>query len=73
MHTTSTTGLDGRRALNPSDVANLVGYKRDTIYRLTRSGRFPAPIDADRPTRSWRWSPRIVDDYIDGTWTEAAA
>ena len=73
MQPTPGTGEAVRKALTAAELTDLVGYKAPTIYRLVRDGRFPAPIDADRPTRSWRWSPRIVEDYIDGVWTEVAA
>ena len=66
-------GSSVNAALTPADVAGLVGYNPATIYRFVRTGRFPAPINADLPTRSWRWSPRIVADYIDGVWPEVAA
>ena len=60
------------KALNADEVAQRVDYPKATVYRLTREGRFPAPIDATRPTRSWRWSPRLVQSYIDGEWSVAA-
>jgi hypothetical protein len=38
------------------------------IRTLYRSGRFPAPIDAELPVRRWRWSRRDVLAYGNGEW-----
>ncbi len=57
-------------ALTADQVGAAIGgarpIKAATIRAWYRSGRFPAPIDPTLPVKSWRWSPRIVGDYIDG-------
>ena len=57
-------------ALTADRVGKVIGGDRPiagpTIRAWYRAGRFPAPIDPTLPVVSWRWSPRIVDTYING-------
>lgn len=40
------------------------GYKRSTIYKLVKEGKFPAPISLGERSTAW------VSDEIDGWITE---
>ena len=53
-------------ALTAADVGKLLRYPAPRIRAMYRAGTFPAPIDPDLTPTQWRWSPRIVADYIDG-------
>lgn len=45
---------DSSRILRPREVATLVGLSRQTIWRLVRSGEFPAPIQLTRKSIGWK-------------------
>jgi predicted DNA-binding transcriptional regulator AlpA len=51
--------------LTASEVADLLGYKPDTVRRLVRSGHLPGPIDDTINPKLWRWSATSVRRYID--------
>jgi hypothetical protein len=57
-------------ALTAQRVGEIVGgdrpYTAETIRNWYRAGKFPAPIDATLPVKSWRWSPRVIERYVDG-------
>lgn len=53
-------------ALTAAAVGKLLGYRPERVRAMYRAGMFPAPIDPTLAAVSWRWSPRIVQDYIDG-------
>ena len=56
------------RPLTAKQVAERLGYTARTVYAYAKTGRLPAPIDAELPIRMWRWSPAIVDRYEAGEW-----
>lgn len=60
-------------ALTIAQVAEQTGYTVRSIRELTRTGRFPAPIDPELGPRMWRWAPNAVDQYIRGEWPTKAA
>jgi len=51
--------------LTASEVADLLGYKPDTVRRLVRSGHLPGPIDDTINPKLWRWSATSIRRYID--------
>lgn len=40
--------------------------RRRLVYTLVAQGKLPNPIDPTLPKQQWRWSRRIVTDFIDG-------
>jgi predicted DNA-binding transcriptional regulator AlpA len=52
--------------LTADQVGALTGYSRREIYKLARTGRFPAPIDPDLSVLLWRWSRRRLEQWADG-------
>lgn len=55
-------------ALTAEEVGRALKYKNPAvrIRSMYRAGNFPAPIDPALPVTSWRWSPRVIEAYIDG-------
>lgn len=53
------------QVLTAADVGELLGYRADTVRRLVRNGRLPAPIDPTINPKLWRWSRTMVDRYIE--------
>ena len=53
-------------ALTASEVGKLLRYPAARVRSMYRAGTFPAPIDPTLSAVQWRWSPRVVADYIDG-------
>ncbi len=58
--------------LTADQAAELAGYLHHdgtgngaVVRALYRAGRFPAPIDPDLKVRSWRWSRRDVERYVE--------
>ena len=58
------------QALTAAEVGKLLRYPAARVRAMYRAGNFPAPIDPTLGAAAWRWSPRIIDEYING---EAAA
>ena len=56
-----------------AEVADLVKMSPDSVARLWRQGKFPAPIDQSLSTRLHRWSSVAVDAYRAGSWERGAA
>jgi len=60
--------------LSGRETAELLGWRgrvsgvgtAEYVYALYRAGRFPPPIDPELPSRSWRWSRRVVEQYAAG-------
>lgn len=53
-------------ALTAAEVGKLLRYPAARVRAMYRAGTFPAPIDPTLAAVAWRWSPRIIDDYING-------
>jgi hypothetical protein len=56
------------RALTAHDFGERLAHRGSDlgrgVRRMYRSGQLPPPIDASLPAVQWRWSPKVVDDYI---------
>ena len=49
------------------ELAEMLRYKSGAVIRmLYRNGSFPAPIDPELSPRLWRWSVRVVAEYVEG-------
>ena len=59
------------KAVTAAVFADRLDYTLDTFWDLVNNGDLPGPINDRLAKRSWRWSPVIVADYINGV--EAAA
>jgi hypothetical protein len=53
-------------ALTAAEVGKLLRYPAARVRAMYRAGNFPAPIDPTLAAVQWRWSPRVVQSYIDG-------
>ena len=53
-------------ALTAAQVGRLLSYRPERVRSMYRAGQFPAPIDPTLAPVSWRWSPFVVEAYIDG-------
>jgi predicted DNA-binding transcriptional regulator AlpA len=51
--------------LDAEQAAKVVGYTPARIRALVRAGRFPKPIDPTLGARSWRWSRRAIEVYVE--------
>ena len=54
------------QALTAAEVGKVLRYPAARVRAMYRAGTLPAPIDPTLPAVAWRWSPRIIDDYING-------
>ena len=45
-----------RRILRRTEVEEIVGISRSTLYSMVAEGRFPRPIRIGRRAVGWRWS-----------------
>lgn len=52
--------------LTSGQVGELLGYSPDTVRRLVRDGRLPAPIDPELGPKLWRWSRSQIEAYVEG-------
>lgn len=46
------------------DVTAALSISRPTLWRLVKTGQFPAPLKVTRSLNGWRRS--VVDAYLDG-------
>ena len=54
-------------AVDANGAAAICGFRSGaTIRMLYRNGSFPAPINPELNARLWRWSVRIIRDYVEG-------
>lgn len=54
-------------AVDAAGAAAICGFRSAaTVRMLYRNGSFPAPIDPDLNARLWRWSVRVIRDYVEG-------
>lgn len=60
-------------ALTAAEVGKILRYPAPRIRAMYRAGNFPAPIDPDLPVSAWRWSPRVIDVYVNGGDVSGAA
>ena len=56
------------RCLTAHDVGVVLSHRGGDlgrgVRRMYRAGQLPAPIDATLSAQSWRWSPAVIDAYI---------
>lgn len=57
--------------LTAQQVADMLGYKVRRVHELARMGKIPGPIDPTVSTVLWRWSPAVLDEYVNGQWDAA--
>jgi hypothetical protein len=65
--TTTKTGVEPSLTLTAAETAELLGgiYTPEKIRMLYRTGKFPAPVDPTLTARSWAWSRRVIERYVD--------
>jgi predicted DNA-binding transcriptional regulator AlpA len=54
-----------RLVLTVADIADEFHYSPAFIRTKIRRGEFPAPIDPDYHPKSWRWSRRRIEQWVD--------
>jgi predicted DNA-binding transcriptional regulator AlpA len=59
--------------LTVAEVADEFRYTPVQVRHLVRTGRFPQPIDSSLPSRSWRWSRRRLEQWVDAGTQEVVA
>lgn len=50
--------------LNLPQVAEYVGYSRDSVERAIARGEFPVPFNLTGTPRGNRWKPEWLDEWI---------
>jgi len=61
-HDLDNTGANMPLVLKVHEVARLLNVSERTVWRLTSTGEFPAPIQLGR---SRRWSRKAIVDFLD--------
>jgi excisionase family DNA binding protein len=56
-----TVSMNPDALLTVETVAELIGYKPDTVRKLVRKGGFPKPLNLGR---SVRWRAEVVNDWM---------
>jgi predicted DNA-binding transcriptional regulator AlpA len=68
--TTTRTGVEPSLTLTAAETAELLGtaYNAEKIRKMYRDGHFPPPTNPTMTPRSWTWSRRRVEQYVDEGW-----
>jgi hypothetical protein len=53
-------------AYTAAEVGKLLRYPAPRVRAMYRAGTFPPPIDPTLSAVQWRWSPRVIEEYING-------
>jgi hypothetical protein len=59
--------------LTVAEVADEFRYTPVQVRHLVRTGRFPQPIDPSYHPKSWRWSRRRLEQWVDAGTQEVVA
>lgn len=58
--------MNARPIMTEKEVLELIGYGRTSLWKMRRSGTFPAPIDSG--LRAVRFRRSEVEAWINGDW-----
>jgi predicted DNA-binding transcriptional regulator AlpA len=65
--------VNGALVLTVAEVADEFHYSPSHLRTLVRAGRFPQPIDPSYHPKSWRWSRRRLEQWVDAGTQEVVA